>query len=218
MTGRRSELEEELLEVELGLKRAELVNTVGHKNRLAQRKAHMEQFRHTRDIQWKVNVALWTLLAALLAAGYSIERDKPAGSIWVPAVLTFLTLLHLWWLVLMQVSLERDKDVWRLDPREGDDILPAESDTKPRKQVASRWKTDLQRLKGTGVQWIAIQWLFTVSLSVSAWMLLKCPPAPVHDDTRARLEALERLHAAQGLPTADDTSSNEASSEEANDE
>lgn len=209
MVDRELDLDEQVRLVELELKRAELASATGHRFRLAHRKAHMEQFRHSRDIQWKINVALWTLLSALLAAGYSVERDAPVGRSWLASVLAFLTVLHLWWLILVQVSLESDKSQWQ----QGENELAAGSRGDPEKTEGAAegsakrhkagWQHDLERLHGTGIQWVIIQWLFTATLSFSAWMLLSNPPSPTSDDIRSRLEALERDHLRQAPPPSD---------------
>lgn len=73
-------------------------------------KQQMERFHQTQEIEWKVNIAFWTLLAAgtYLARGKGLAICPCAAWVLVFVVVT----LHLWWLLMIHKSEQTDKKFW----------------------------------------------------------------------------------------------------------
>ncbi len=74
--------------------------------------AQMRQFNATRDIQWKVNLALWPGLAVL--SGFALTKictsPVPEWAAYLGAAV--ITLAHSVWRLLLQGSLNYDKNRW----------------------------------------------------------------------------------------------------------
>ena len=82
---------------------------------------HHEHFMQTRDIQWKINISVWTLLAA----GILLGVNKTPQFEWPLAIAAglFITIFHGVAVVQQQKSLDYDKCRWK-------NYLPTEQDSK----------------------------------------------------------------------------------------
>lgn len=124
-----------------------------------------EHFKQTREIQWKVNIALWTLFSLLMYSGYSVERDEPLSLRTVLPPVLLWTGLHVWWLCRIQDSLDRSKQGWR-GPEEG-----------ACKKLGRDWKSWIPR----SWQWIVIQGAVTLVFAcTSACVLNRHPKLELH--------------------------------------
>ena len=81
--------------------------------------AQMTQFNATREIQFKVTLAVWTFLAAAAYAGLSFSKKTPGATDAVvhlgPVVhicALAIVLLYFCWMTLIQQSLNYDKTLW----------------------------------------------------------------------------------------------------------
>lgn len=70
-------------------------------------KAHVDKFNKTRDIQWKLNIALWTLMGA--AGGFLYGKYTPSFLEGLIILAIFATGFFFFWAQPIQASLEQDK-------------------------------------------------------------------------------------------------------------
>jgi hypothetical protein len=74
-------------------------------------KSEMERFNATREIQWKFNIAIWTLLA--LAIEFFAANDKVCISCCLLIILLIICgVLHFIFIRLVQGSLRSSKNKW----------------------------------------------------------------------------------------------------------
>jgi hypothetical protein len=107
----------------------------------------------TRDIQWKTNVALWTLLAAAIFAGIS-PKDVSRIPRPIIAFMAVFPVMHFAWAVLTHVSLVNDGrriDEWT--------ALVTHSAARPRSAWSHFWFAAI---------WVAIQVSVTAVLTAAA--------------------------------------------------
>jgi hypothetical protein len=71
-------------------------------------KASLEKFNKTRDIQWKLNLALWTLMGAL--AGLLYGKWSPSWAEAILALMAFSVVYFFFWAHPIQTSLEQDRE------------------------------------------------------------------------------------------------------------
>jgi hypothetical protein len=73
-------------------------------------KQQMERFHQTQEIEWKANIALWTLLAGAIYLAKDHNLGVPKCFVYFAA--TGIVLLHCCWLVKVQSSEHIDKVLW----------------------------------------------------------------------------------------------------------
>jgi len=74
----------------------------------------MKQFNSTRDLKTRINIALWTFLAATAGFAATKPHSRPEGCMQLVVFALFLTLavLHVAWMIGIQDSLNFDKAAW----------------------------------------------------------------------------------------------------------
>ncbi len=74
-------------------------------------KIQMEHFERTRDIEFKVNIAFWTLIALAGKFGYDHGILKTYSD-WGYLIFAGLTIgMHSFWMILIQLSEEKDLNI-----------------------------------------------------------------------------------------------------------
>lgn len=71
-------------------------------------KAHTDRFKDTRQIQWKVNLAFWTFI--LVSSAFLYGKYQIDNCVGIIALIIF-TLLHFFWCLYIQISLEHHKNI-----------------------------------------------------------------------------------------------------------
>jgi hypothetical protein len=73
-------------------------------------KQQMERFHQTREVEWKANISLWTLLAGAVY----LAKDHSLGIARCVAYFAVLLIvaLHGWWLFKVHASEHVDKILW----------------------------------------------------------------------------------------------------------
>ena len=74
--------------------------------------AQMRQFNNTREIKWKVNLALWTFLAVVIHASLSARNPLSLSYYLAWGGFALLVILHALWMFYIQSSLNFDKKRW----------------------------------------------------------------------------------------------------------
>mgnify|MGYP001216226406 CR=1 FL=1 len=152
--------------------------------------AQMEQFKSTREIKWKVNIALWTFLAIVASGGN-------AGSIGLANVVVLyggavaLTTVHCIWMYGNQCSLDYDKAKWGWYRERIDKVLSSGDEV----TVASDPTRSLIRPKR---RWVVLETLVTLLLSLAAVSLMLSGSEPA-GNRRMQIQAKASVSASDSL-------------------
>jgi len=103
-------------------------------------KAHLDKFNKTRDIQWKLNIALWTLIGA--AGGFLYEKYTPSLLEGIVILIVFSVGHFFFWAQPIQTSLEQDKQLFSKYRNELEKMA-GEKDPTPVAYASSKFKWPL---------------------------------------------------------------------------
>ena len=117
-------------------------------------KGQLEKFKHTQNIQWKMNISLWASIlgGANFLVKYNIVLENYKK--WI--ILISLTSLHFLWTYFIEQSLTTDKNYF-VKYRNLADSSAKES---ANKNVKKKDKVELP------IKWVFLQVLFTIMLTV----------------------------------------------------
>lgn len=146
---------------------------IGPKEQLAHHGAH---FRSTRDTQWKNNTAVWTALLATSYVGLTTQHSMGWGSF----LLLFVIYLHVHWNLLVQQSLDFDRD--RIVELLGTQGKVDRSRHRPPVDrfsllaLTEEWVAKHSGLEPHSARWVVLQGCVTIFLSLVAAICLISSP------------------------------------------
>jgi hypothetical protein len=128
----------------------------------------MTHYEKTQDVEWKINIGIWTLLGAAIfwaAQNKAASKPIPVEHCLIVAVAITLVIVHALWLRRVHASEEFDKRLWSRYRREARMVLLEASPLPSDEEHSERDELD----KWT---WIALEAGITIAMaSVLLWFL-----------------------------------------------
>ena len=135
----------------------------------------MDHFRQTRDIEFKVNIAIWTLI---VLAGYFLYGKICLNSCtylaWYIGISILIVGLHLVWMCKIERSENKDIDYFTLYSNQVHTLK------------------DISKIDKKGSSWVALEVSFTIILAILFLLLLSSEPKQICRPLEHKIDELEK--------------------------